>query len=385
MDLDLDSAVVPTEDFVQALMDHMLDSFLPSRSSRHETPSLILQESVAQKMHVIVLLYNYYHRRQYPDLEFVDFESFWKLAVIIKPSLLVHSLHVRRCNANDPEAQRTIIEKAIMNACNICTRLGALKDTAITKKWPISKVAVFLFDSVEKRCFLTQGLSVIERGYDICNNRSEEFSKVKRKREAEGLLGVVLNAGEHSLEHLAFSAVKEATDINQEDLTVLESHDVYSLSEEERSTRFYLMKCSKSTTEDVIRVCIEDVIHSLQGPLVKKSFGKFMVGPAAEYLYLLPFADILTDWVSRGTSDPRFAFYVRIILEIARLEAGVVTEESKRFDGDGLEMKHLEDDEERDFPCDWSSRWERRWRVGEFSIKVPRGGCDIDARGSHDQ
>ncbi|KAF6156507.1 hypothetical protein GIB67_011308 [Kingdonia uniflora] len=47
-------------------------------------------------------------------------------------------------------------------------------------------------------------------------------------------------------------------------------------------------------------------------------------------------------------SDPKFAFYVRAIIEIARLEAGVVTEESKRFDGDGLGMKHLEEKTEKE-------------------------------------
>ncbi|KAF6136297.1 hypothetical protein GIB67_042782 [Kingdonia uniflora] len=40
--------------------------------------------------------------------------------------------------------------------------------------------------------------------------------------------------------------------------------------------------------------------------------------------------------------------YIRAILEIPRLEAGVVTEESKKFDGDVLEMKHCEDTTERE-------------------------------------
>ncbi|KAF6169396.1 hypothetical protein GIB67_002883 [Kingdonia uniflora] len=47
-------------------------------------------------------------------------------------------------------------------------------------------------------------------------------------------------------------------------------------------------------------------------------------------------------------SDPRLAFYDRAILEVARLEVGVVTEDSKKFVGDGLEMKHLEETTERE-------------------------------------
>ncbi|KAF6135012.1 hypothetical protein GIB67_014061 [Kingdonia uniflora] len=47
-------------------------------------------------------------------------------------------------------------------------------------------------------------------------------------------------------------------------------------------------------------------------------------------------------------SDLRFAFYARAILEIARLEVGVMTEESKKFNGDGLEKKHYEETTEKE-------------------------------------
>ncbi|KAF6153543.1 hypothetical protein GIB67_027410 [Kingdonia uniflora] len=39
------------------------------------------------------------------------------------------------------------------------------------------------------------------------------------------------------------------------------------------------------------------------------------------------------------------------IVEIAKLEAEVVTEDSKKFDGDGLEMKHHEETTEREVHC----------------------------------
>ncbi|KAF6154909.1 hypothetical protein GIB67_018346 [Kingdonia uniflora] len=85
-------------------------------------------------------------------------------------------------------------------------------------------------------------------------------------------------------------------------------------------------------------------------------------------------------------SDLRFTFYVRAILEIARLEAGVVMEESKKFDGDGLEMKHHEETTEREVPRAIDLVGGKDGDVLEvFSIKVPRGGCGIDARGLHDQ
>ncbi|KAF6161774.1 hypothetical protein GIB67_013851 [Kingdonia uniflora] len=50
----------------------------------------------------------------------------------------------------------------------------------------------------------------------------------------------------------------------------------------------------------------------------------------------------------QAMSNSKLAFYVRAILEITRLKAGVVTKESKMFDGDDLEMKHLEETTERE-------------------------------------
>ncbi|KAF6154750.1 hypothetical protein GIB67_032362 [Kingdonia uniflora] len=52
--------------------------------------------------------------------------------------------------------------------------------------------------------------------------------------------------------------------------------------------------------------------------------------------------------VSLAMSNPRFASYVCAILEIARLEAGVVTDELKKFDRNGLEMKHHEETTKRE-------------------------------------
>ncbi|KAF6174794.1 hypothetical protein GIB67_031318, partial [Kingdonia uniflora] len=41
-------------------------------------------------------------------------------------------------------------------------------------------------------------------------------------------------------------------------------------------------------------------------------------------------------------------FQTSVDVEIAKLEAGVVTEDSKKFDRDGLEMKHIEETMERE-------------------------------------
>lgn len=51
------------------------------------------------------------------------------------------------------------------------------------------------------------------------------------------------------------------TGINQSDLLVLESHAVYSLSKEKTAARFYIMRCTRSVNEDVIRVPVKDAIE----------------------------------------------------------------------------------------------------------------------------
>ncbi|URE03400.1 hypothetical protein MUK42_07877 [Musa troglodytarum] len=46
-------------------------------------------------MHSVVLRYNYYHRKQFPELKFLAFEPFCKMASIANPSLLI-SLLIRQ-------------------------------------------------------------------------------------------------------------------------------------------------------------------------------------------------------------------------------------------------------------------------------------------------
>ncbi|XP_047981598.1 uncharacterized protein LOC125222814 [Salvia hispanica] len=56
-------AVSPTEDMVQALLETLVDHLLPLRVSS-VPPSEDVQITVAKQMHAVVLLYNYYHRKQ---------------------------------------------------------------------------------------------------------------------------------------------------------------------------------------------------------------------------------------------------------------------------------------------------------------------------------
>jgi hypothetical protein len=174
-------------------------------------------------VHAVVLLYNYYLRKRQLQLEVLGFEAFCKLAVILKPTLLAHMKLMQRSNdteLDDLEKQFSLTEKTIMEACDISTSLDASKDIPNIERWPISKVAVFLFDS-KKNCFLlfssiTQGVwSVIEKDLDISNLTLEVMTEAKqvdkKKRFIRKPSKGESSVDESGLLQRAYLAVKEAT------------------------------------------------------------------------------------------------------------------------------------------------------------------------------
>lgn len=174
-------------------------------------------------MHAVVLLYNYYHRKQFPGLEFLGFDSFCKVAVNARPSLLAYMKFMQRCNdeAGELDTQLSITEEMVMSACNICRELDASRDAPSMEKWPVFKVAVFVVDSTKMNCLLqfsskTQGVwSLIEKDIDTRHYNMEALSETNntdiKKRSAASASRNALAASEAALRQLAFSAVKEET------------------------------------------------------------------------------------------------------------------------------------------------------------------------------
>ncbi|KAF7151656.1 hypothetical protein RHSIM_Rhsim02G0076700 [Rhododendron simsii] len=334
------SEVGPVEDVVQALLEYLVAPLLPLKSSGHQVPSLAQQQSVAKQVHAAVLLYNYYHRKQQADIEYLGFESFCKLAVTLKPQLMGYMKLMHRSDyaeLDDLEERLSVTEKAIMSACDISLALDASKDAPCIEGWPVSKVAVLVTDSSKDHCLLqfssiTHGVwSVIEKDYDLSSVSSERTVEgqyvYKRKRNTKKSLRNETNSDEADFRKLVISAVKEVTGvvsfnhlaalkvvchrkvpeganlqvgqgINESDLVVLESHVVYSLSKEKTSVYFYIVQCSQAISED-LQVPIKDVIDSLRGSLVRKSSFNWIVTPVVEYFHVLPYAGILTHWFSR--------------------------------------------------------------------------------------
>ncbi|KAI9079351.1 hypothetical protein K1719_038650 [Acacia pycnantha] len=248
------SNVCPTDDAIQAFLEYLAYPMLPAKSSVRDNPTSSQQQSVANQVHSVVLLYNYYYRRQHPELPFFPFDEFCKLAVVLKPTLLAYMNFMQQCSEielNDVEKQLSVVEKTIMDACDICMCLDASKNVPNIEGWPIAKVTVLLIDS--------------------------------------GLLQV------------GYSAVKEAVGIDQTDVMLLESHTLYSHSKEKTTSIFFIMQCSHLIDQEVIQLPIKDVIDSLQGPLIKKSASSWTVTPAVEHFHLLPYSKIISEWFSRGT------------------------------------------------------------------------------------
>ncbi|XP_027191809.1 uncharacterized protein [Cicer arietinum] len=304
--------VCSTEDAVQVFLQHLVDPFLPEKSSVRDNPTLSQQQLIAKQVHSVVLLYNYYHRKHHPELEYLPFNEFCKLSVVLRPALLAYMQFMQKVNEVeliDVEKQLSLTEKVIMDACDVCKRLDASKNVPNIEGWPVSKVAILLIDSKKEKCFLlfgsiTSGVwSVVEKSVDTSSQNSEVTSGTKftykRKRVVKKPAKDEIKVDEDALLQVGYSAVKEATGINNTDIMLLESHTVYSQSKEKAASRFFIMQCSQSINQEVIQVPLKDVIESLQGPLVKKNSSSWTITPAVVYFHVLPYSEIISQWISR--------------------------------------------------------------------------------------
>ncbi|XP_052172406.1 uncharacterized protein LOC127788310 isoform X2 [Diospyros lotus] len=294
----------PAEDVVQALLDYLLDPVLPFKSIAHVVPSLSEQQLVSKQVLALVLLYNYYQRKRHLEVEFLGFESFCKLAVILKPALIGYMKLMHRSDyveLDDLEDHLSMTEKAVMNACDIALSLDASKDAPSIEGWPATKAAILLTDSSGDNCLLqfssiTHGVwSLIEKELDVSSQGKHTNN---RKRNMRKPLRDEVKTDKGAFEQLVLSAVKEVTGINQSDLLILESHCVYALNKEKEAAHFYIIQCTKSFIEGT-QLPVKDVIESLQGPLVRRSSRCWTVTPVVQYFHMLPYAGVLTEWYSR--------------------------------------------------------------------------------------
>ncbi|KAK7341586.1 hypothetical protein VNO80_24521 [Phaseolus coccineus] len=331
------SDVCPTEDAVKAFIEHLVDPLLPAKSSVHDNPSPCQQKLVARQVRSAVLLYNYHHRKQHPELEYLPLNEFCKLIVVLRPALLAFMQFMQNSNEEeltDVEKQLSLTEKMIMEACDVCKCLDASKNLPNIEGWPITKVAILLIDSKKENCFLlfssiTSGVwSLVEKGLDtssqsslgskgletssqssvgskglVTSNQSSDVASgtklYKKKRVLKKSSKDELKVNEDLFLQVGYSAINEAIGINYTDISLLESDTVYSDSKEKEASRFYIMQCSKTINEEVIQVPLQDLIKSLQGPLLTKSSGSWMISPVIDYFHVLPYYETISKWISR--------------------------------------------------------------------------------------
>ncbi|XP_020576938.1 uncharacterized protein LOC110022379 isoform X2 [Phalaenopsis equestris] len=302
--------MVPTEETVEALIEGLVSPFLPRASISRVPPTLEQQEKVAKQMYAVVLLYNCYHRKLFPKLEFLDFSSFCKLACISKSSLLnyMNAMYESDMSSGDLDEPLSITEKMIMDACNVCLALDASKRAPDMEGWPISKVAVFLVDPSKEHCLLSLRSSTKATNSLIEKNLETPLENVVCVLDMNNTLRIMTNGSgslqdkfnelEDTLQAVAFSAVEEQTGISRSSLSMLGCDLSYSLNHMKSCTRLYIMSYAEPMHN---QIPIKSVIESLQGPLVKINGGP-EVTKVIEYYGLLPYIDILSDWLSRKTS-----------------------------------------------------------------------------------
>ncbi|KAH6830117.1 hypothetical protein C2S53_010655 [Perilla frutescens var. hirtella] len=302
--------VGPTNDVIQAFIETFVDPRLPYKFTIKDPPSEDVQKAIAGQMHAVVLLYNYYHRKQKLELEFVDFVSFCKLALSLRPTLAsfmkaIHGSEV--VELNDAEDQLSVTEKAIKNACNIAMSLDASKDVPSIEGYPISEVVVLLIDSEKENCLLQFG-AVTEGAWSLIEKEIDEFNinqeilaeeRVHKKRKTNDQLSL---ADHSKFLQIAFDAVKDVSGIEVSDLVVLEAHVVYSLNKEKSAAQFYMMKCKQSFNINE-RSSLESLLESLQGPFAEKFSDAWGTTALVEFHRLLPYAGLISSWLPRKDSS----------------------------------------------------------------------------------
>ncbi|CAA0827214.1 Unknown protein [Striga hermonthica] len=292
--------VGPTKDVIQALIQTLVDPTLPLMASADDPPSMDAHTSVARQMHAVVLLYNYYHRKQKPELEFLDHVAFCKLAVSLCPSLAAFMNLTSRSESGplnvEAENELSLTEKSVKDACNISLSLDASRDVPLVEKWPITKVGVLLIDPNKENCLLWFG-SVTEGVWSLVEKEINELSQGVPADEKVGTKRKFVSR-KANFQQIAFDAVKEKSEIDRADLVLLETHVTYSLSGEKSATQFYMMQHKKpfSTNQTVP---LKFLVESLRGPLAKK-YGHCWESTAfVEYYHMVPYVEFIASWLSR--------------------------------------------------------------------------------------
>ncbi|CAN6448843.1 unnamed protein product [Victoria cruziana] len=303
----------PMEETVEALLDTLVAPLLPKFYSNRNPPADSLEQSVGKQMHAVVLLYNYFHRKQFPEVKFLDYQPFIKISVIAKKMLLSFV----NCGQG---GRQTITEKMMMEAFDICKGFNDLTSPPRKDSWPVLKVSVLLVDTT-KQNFLLQFGSVIHGVWSMIekdittpathasgpNNLGKQTTpakKIFRGTQQAKQASCPITLDEEALLQVAYSSVHEKTGLDPSSLMVLRGDYVCSFSKGGSTTRFYLMQCLKEAGEQLEKVPIEDALNSLRHPIVAKVSDGYETTEAVTFFQLFPYEKIISDWISSKNLQP---------------------------------------------------------------------------------
>ncbi|KAG8057392.1 hypothetical protein GUJ93_ZPchr0002g25186 [Zizania palustris] len=265
----------------------------------------IHQCTVMMLVHMSVILYNYYHRKQFPHLPFVDAKRFLECSSLtVGETLLAYSNMVHKHEKSSGEAEAlSLTDKAALDACKIAEALDATKDSPDMAMWPISKVAVLLLDLTRKRCLIENGFvnkgvrAFLEKGIgssiiDEHNSLQPGGQNLKNNVAPHPL------DGPYSLQKLAFSEVERRTGIARSSLRLLDEHLAYSLTKRATTTKLFIVQYEQTAKGNFVEMPLEELINSITGPIVQKH--PYPTTTCVVDLYhILPYKDVLFDCLHR--------------------------------------------------------------------------------------
>ncbi|XP_021309241.1 uncharacterized protein LOC8058999 [Sorghum bicolor] len=296
--------VVQLEDAVELLVEHLVVPVLPrGQVDREVALSPATQETVARQVHATVLLYNYYHRKQFPQLEFASPDRFCMSAslTVSNKNLLMYLNQAQNRLGNGVGAGLSVTDKAIIDACDIAEVLDPTKDSPEMIMWPISKVAVLLLNRTKKVCLLehgskTKGIwSIFEK--DIKTALGGSLSG-DMPLQGSNNKSMALPSEPYVLQQIAYSEVELKTGMKRTNLRFVEEHRVYSLSKKGRATMLFLLHYDETVDSKLKEMPLDALIERMSGPIFENGLYPRTTS-VVECYHLLPYKEVLLNVLNR--------------------------------------------------------------------------------------
>ncbi|KAG0543885.1 hypothetical protein BDA96_02G227400 [Sorghum bicolor] len=317
--------VVQLEDALELLVEHLVAPVLPrGQVDREEALSPKTQEAVARQVHATVLLYNYYHRKQFPQVEFANLDRFSRSTFlnVRNKNLLMYMNHAQNRLGNKVGAGLSVTDKAIIDACDIAEALDPMKDSPEMILWPISKVAVLLLNPTKKVCLLERGSktkgvwSIFEK--DIKTTLFENDIKTSlggllssdMSMQGSTNKSISLPFEPYVLQQIAYSEVELKTGMKRTNLRFIEEHIVYSLSKKGTTTILFLLHYDQTVDDKLKEMPLDVLIQRMSGPIFESGLYPTTTS-VVECYHLLPYKEVLLnvlnrDWpLSSSVSAPK--------------------------------------------------------------------------------